>query len=50
MTTQITRNAGFSAAAHGERIRDVLLVSSFALWAVLIGMAPVLAYRLLIAG
>jgi hypothetical protein len=50
MTTQIIKNASFSAVAHGERIRDVLLVSSFALWAVLIGLAPVLAYHLLIAG
>jgi hypothetical protein len=49
MTTQIIKDASFSPIAHGERIRDVLLVSSFALWAVLLGLAPVLAYRLLIA-
>jgi len=28
-------------------MQDVLLVSSFALWAMLIGFAPVMTYRLL---
>jgi hypothetical protein len=50
MTTRINSNAAVSAAAQGERIHDLLLVSSFALWATLLGLAPVLAYRLLIAG
>jgi hypothetical protein len=30
-------------------MQDLLIVSSFGLWAVLIGLAPVLAYRLLIS-
>jgi hypothetical protein len=49
MTTQIMQNAGHPVSAHAERIRDVLLISSFGLWAALLGFAPVLAYRLLVA-
>jgi hypothetical protein len=30
-------------------MQDVLMVSSFALWAVVIGFAPVLTYRLLMS-
>jgi hypothetical protein len=50
MTTRIIENADVAATAQGERIQDLILVSSFALWATLLGLAPVLAYRLLIAG
>jgi hypothetical protein len=45
MTTQ-TKHRIFDRA---QRTRDVLLVSSFGLWAMLIGFSPVLAFRLLIA-
>jgi hypothetical protein len=45
MTTQ-TRHRVFDRA---QRIQDVLLVSSFGLWAMLIGFSPVLAFRLLTA-
>jgi hypothetical protein len=31
-------------------MQDVLLVSSFGLWAALLGLAPVLAFRLLMGG
>ena len=47
MTTHITQNACHPASAQPERIQDLLLVSSFALWAALLGLAPVLVYRLL---
>jgi hypothetical protein len=30
-----------------QRLQDVLLVSSFGLWAALLGLSPVLAFRLL---
>ena len=30
-------------------MQDVMLVSSFALWAMLLGFAPVMTYRLLIS-
>ena len=47
MTTQIIRNANHPAAAQAEGIQDLLLVSSFGLWAALLGLAPVLVYHLL---
>jgi hypothetical protein len=47
MTAPTIQNANHPAAAHAERIHDLLLVSSFGLWAALIGLAPVLVYRLL---
>ena len=46
MTTQSIQNARYPA---GERMRDVLLVSSFGLWAAILGLSPVLAFRLLMS-
>jgi hypothetical protein len=45
MTTQTIQAASYPAS---EKLRDFLLVSSFGLWAVLLGLAPVLAYRMLL--
>jgi len=47
MTTETIRNAGQLASARAEAVQDLLLVSSFGLWAILLGLAPVLAFRLL---
>jgi len=47
MTTETIRNAGQLASARAEAVQDLLLVSSFGLWAMLLGLAPVLAFRLL---
>jgi hypothetical protein len=47
MTTQTIHNAGQQAAARAEAVQDLLLVSSFGLWAMLLGFAPVLAFHLL---
>jgi hypothetical protein len=47
MTTQAIRNAFNPGAARTETMQDLLLVSSFGLWAVLLGLMPVLAFRLL---
>ncbi|HXN68908.1 MAG TPA: hypothetical protein VN926_14795 [Bradyrhizobium sp.] len=47
MTTQTIRNAGKLASTRGEAVQDLLLVSSFGLWAMLLGLTPVLAFRLL---
>jgi hypothetical protein len=47
MTSQTIQNASRSASARAETIRDVLLVSSFGLWTTVLGLAPVLGYRLL---
>jgi hypothetical protein len=46
MTTQAIRNAGSAVPARTEALQDLLLVSSFGLWAVLLGLTPVLAFRL----
>ena len=32
-----------------ERVNDVLMVSSFALWAIVLGFTPVLTWRLLVS-
>ena len=48
MTTQTMRKAGKLDSVYGESVQDLLLVSSFGLWAMLLGLAPVLAFRLLI--
>jgi hypothetical protein len=32
-----------------QRANDVLLVSSFAMWAIVLGFTPVLTYRLLVS-
>jgi hypothetical protein len=37
----------FLLAERAQSMHDVLLVSSFATWAMLLGFAPVMAYRLL---
>jgi hypothetical protein len=47
MTTQTIRNAFYPAASRSETMQDLLLVSSFGLWAVLLGLMPVLAFRTL---
>jgi hypothetical protein len=49
MTTQTIRNAVYSISGRGEKMQDFLLVSSFALWASVLGGSPVLAFRLLMA-
>jgi hypothetical protein len=48
MTTQTTQNLSYPSSEPSERIKDLLLVSSFGLWAVLLGLMPVLAFRLLL--
>ena len=47
MMTQAIRRAVMSVASRPERIQDVLIVSSFGLWALLLGFAPVLVFGLL---
>ena len=32
-----------------QRTNDILLVSSFAIWAMVLGFAPVMTYRLLVS-
>jgi hypothetical protein len=47
MSTQRIRNAGDPAWRRSDRMNDLLVVSSFGLWALLLGLAPVLAIHLL---
>jgi hypothetical protein len=47
MTTQSIQNAGHPISGRSQGVQDLLLVSSFGLWAALLGLTPVLAYRLL---
>jgi hypothetical protein len=44
-----THDPKYPICEHAQRMHDVLLVSSFALWATLLGFAPVMTYRLLIS-
>ena len=47
MSTQAKQNSQYPIYERGENIRDALLVSSFGLWAALLGFLPVLAFHLL---
>jgi hypothetical protein len=47
MADQITRNKKYPSSVWSERMQDLLLVSSFGLWAMLLGLSPVLAFHLL---
>jgi hypothetical protein len=39
----------YPVCEQAQRMHDVLLVSSFAVWAMLLGFAPVMTYRLLLS-
>ena len=47
MTAPSITNAKYPVCARARRMQDVLLVSSFGLWAAILGLSPVLAFRLL---
>jgi hypothetical protein len=47
MTIQGIQVDRYPTSKHAQRMQDIFLVSSFGLWAVLLGLAPVLAFRLL---
>jgi hypothetical protein len=49
MNTPITHDPRYLLWQRAQTAHDVLLVSSFALWAMLIGVAPVMAFRLLMS-
>jgi hypothetical protein len=48
MTTEIIPNKRFANTKWAERKQDLLIVSSFALWSMLLGFSPVLAVSFLI--
>ena len=47
MTTRSIQTARHPIMDSVQRTQDILLVSSFGLWAALIGLAPVLTFRML---
>jgi hypothetical protein len=47
MTTQTTQNSRQPILDRAQRMQDYLLVSSFGLWAMLLGLSPVLAFHML---
>jgi hypothetical protein len=49
MKTQTIHSARHPVFDRAQRKKDVLLASSFGLWAMLLGLSPVLAFRLLMA-
>jgi hypothetical protein len=49
MTAQSIQNVRYPACARAQRMRDILLVSSFGLWVAILGLSPVLAFRLLVS-
>jgi hypothetical protein len=44
-----TRTSKYLYSERAEKIHDLLLVSSFGLWALVLGMSPVLAYNMLMS-
>jgi hypothetical protein len=48
MTTETIPSKRFVNSKWAERKQDFLIVSSFGLWAVLLGFSPVLAVRFLV--
>jgi hypothetical protein len=47
MTTHAIPTASYPNSRWSERMQDLLLVSSFGLWAMLLGLTPVLAFHML---
>jgi hypothetical protein len=47
MTIQVVQVDRYPTSKHAQRMQDIFLLSSFGLWAILLGLAPVLAFRLL---
>jgi hypothetical protein len=48
VTTEIIPNKRFANSKWAERKQDFLIVSSFGLWAMLLGLTPVLALNFLV--
>jgi hypothetical protein len=47
VSTRETQNTKFTGSERSQGTHDVLLVSSFGLWAAVLGLMPVFAFRLL---
>jgi hypothetical protein len=49
MTNQAIPNSRYPACPRVQKMQDFLLVSSFGLWAAVLGLSPVLAFHMLVA-
>ncbi|MBR0698052.1 hypothetical protein [Bradyrhizobium lablabi] len=49
MNQPINHDPRYPICERAQRMQDVLLVSSFAIWATVIGFVPIMTYRLLLA-
>ncbi len=49
MTTPSIANTRYPISEQAQRMQDLLLVASFALWAAVLGLSPVLAFHALMA-
>ena len=47
MTALARSNPRYPVCEGAQRVQDFLMLSSFALWAALLGLSPVLAFHLL---
>jgi hypothetical protein len=47
MTDKIEPNLRYPACARVQKMQDLLLLSSFGLWAAVLGLSPVLAFHML---
>ena len=50
MTTPTNRFAAKASTVRAERMQDLLMISSFGFWAVMLGLLPVLALHGLVGG
>jgi hypothetical protein len=49
MTNQAISNSRYPTCPRAQKMQDFLLVSSFGLWAAVLGLSPVLAFHMLVA-
>jgi hypothetical protein len=49
MNDQVEPNPLYPVCPRAQRMQDFLLVSSFGLWAAVLGLSPVLAFHMLMA-
>jgi hypothetical protein len=47
MAAHIHQNKKYPSCKRAQRMHDVFLVSSFSIWAAVLGLSPVLAFHML---
>ena len=48
MSTRTIQDSSYRVSGRSERMQDFLMLSSFGLWAALLGLSPVFAFHLLL--